>query len=311
MDALKSRLTMAACIVLIACLPSLGQKWAIPKAQNGRYSIALDGQVMHINPAKGGRITSLIMDGEDFLTDSTVNDFNWGSTFWFSPQKDWKWPPSAEIDNQPYEAKVQGSALVLTSRQDRKTGLVVIKEISGNISKQSFIIKYTIRNASDAEQRVAPWEVTRVHTGGTAFFPVGLDKARGGLLHSTEVQQGVFWYVYQKEKLPAKGDRQIYADGSEGWLAQLNGDRLLVKQFPDITLEQTAPEEGEVELFASELSVNGSGYVEIEHQGAYLPIKPGSSVSWTTTWLLRKVPAVVDRSAGSRSLADYVRGIVK
>ncbi|SEJ55607.1 protein of unknown function [Dyadobacter sp. SG02] len=295
----------------MACLPSFGQKRVAPETANGRYSITLNGQVLKIDPAKGARITSLLLDGQDFLTDSTVNDFNWGSTFWLSPQSDWNWPPSSEIDNMPYQAKIQDNAVVLTSLKDRKTGLVVVKEISGNAESQSFNLKFTVINESDREQRVAPWEVTRVHTGGTAFFPKGKDNARGGLLSSTSVSDGIFWYVYQKEKLPVKGDRQIYADGAEGWMAQLNGDRILIKKFPDIAPEQTAPKEGEVELFASEPTADNPGYVEIEHQGAWQMLKPGASFSWTTTWLLRKLPAGIDPSPGSRNLVDYVRKVVK
>lgn len=302
---------MAACYYFVACLPSFGQTRVIPEAVNGKYSIALNGQVLHVDPAKGARITSLRMDGEDFLTDSTVNNFNWGSTFWLSPQSDWNWPPAPEIDNRPYEAKITDNAVVLTSLQDPKTGLVVAKEISGNADNQSFIVKYTVTNRSGSDQRVAPWEVTRVRTGGIAFFPAGKKQARGGLLRSTTVSDGIFWYIYQKDELPVKGDRQIYADGREGWLAQLNGDKILIKKFPDITPEQTAPQEGEIELFSSDITADSRGYVEIEHQGAYQTLKPGTAFSWTTTWFLRKLPAQVDPSSGSRSLVDYVRKVVK
>ncbi len=214
---------MAVCSCLMACLPSFGQMRVVPATANDQYTIALEGQVLKINPAKGARITSLLLEGEDFLTDSTINDFNWGSTFWLSPQSDWNWPPSAEIDNKPYQAKITDNAVILTSLKDPKTGLVVVKEISGNAIDQSFIVKYTIRNESDRDQRAAPWEVTRVHTGGTAFFPTGKGQPRGGLLPSTLADNGIFLVCLSKDKLPVKGDRQIYADGEEGWLAQLNG----------------------------------------------------------------------------------------
>ena len=302
---------MAACSCFVACLPSFGQMRVAPETAHGRYTITLNGQVLKIDPAKGGRITSLTLDGKDFLTDSTINDFNWGSTFWLSPQSDWNWPPSPEIDNKPYHARISDNTVILTSLKDPKTGLVVVKEISANAGNQSFNLKFTVRNDSDRDQRVAPWEVTRVHTGGIAFFPKGKDDARGGLLGSTSVSNGIFWYVYQKEKLPEKGDRQIYADGAEGWLAQLNADRILIKKFPDITPEQTAPKEGEVELFASEVTAANPGYVEIEHQGTYQMLKPGAAFSWVTTWFLRKLPSGIDASPGSRSLVDYVRKVVK
>jgi hypothetical protein len=252
----------------------------------------------------------LKIDGMDFLTDSTINQFNWGSTFWLSPQSDWNWPPSAEIDNRAYTVQLVDHSVVMTSAPDPKTGLVVTKQITGNAQKAAFVIRYTLTNRSEKPQKVAPWEVTRVKPNGIAFFPVGNDQARGGLLTSTVVQDGIFWYRYQTEKLPQKGDRQIYADGSEGWLAQVNGGVLLVKKFPDIAPEATAPKEGEVELFASEVSATNPGYVEIEHQGAYQTVLPGASTVWETTWILRKLPAEVDQRPGSRSLVNFVRKLI-
>ncbi|GLU52154.1 DUF4380 domain-containing protein [Dyadobacter frigoris] len=279
--------------------------------KSGKYFITIENQVMEIDPLLGGRITSLKIDGKDFLTDSTINDFNWGSTFWLSPQSAWNWPPSAEIDNKPYNISVRGNVIRMVSQKDPKTGLRVIKEISGNKKNSSFILKFIITNQSDKNQKVAPWEVTRVKSGGLSFFPIGKDKARGGLLSSTSIKNGIFYYQYQKEKLPVKGDRQIYADGSEGWLAQINDNVILIKKFPDIPLELTAPKEGEVELFASEVTAANPGYVEIEHQGPYLELKPGESSSWETTWFLRKLPFKLKPEIGNAGLIDYARKIVK
>jgi hypothetical protein len=286
-------------------------KTTIRVEMNGKYSISMGDQVLRIDPAKGGRITNLFLNGKDFLTDSTVNSFNWGSTFWFSPQSDWQWPPSAEIDNKPYIVSVAKGIVKMVSRQDPKTGLVVTKEISGDTKNDAFILKYTITNHSDISRKVAPWEVTRVRPNGLALFPVGKDSARGGLLSSTSIENGIFYYQYQKEKLPVKGDRQIYADGSEGWLAQVNGNVILIKKFPDVPLELNAPKEGEVELFASEVTASNAGYVEIEHQGPYLNLAPGASSVWETRWLLRKLPAGTKAKTRDKALVDYIREIVK
>jgi hypothetical protein len=284
---------------------------AIPVEKAGKYKIGVEDQVLEIDPSIGGRITSLRINGENFLTDSTINNFNWGSTFWLSPQSDWNWPPSAEIDNKPYSVSVKNKVVVMTGMQDPKTGLVVTKEISGDKTNGSFNLKFTITNKSGKTQKIASWEVTRVKSGGLSFFPVGKDKARGGLSSSTEIKDGIFYYQYQKEKLPVKGDRQIYADGSEGWLAQVNGNLILIKKFKDIPVELTAPKEGEVELFASEYSGTNPGYVEIEHQGPYEEISPGKSAVWETTWILRRLPAVIKAVPGETTLIDYVRKLVK
>jgi len=302
-------------LLLVSHLPSAAAQsqisQAAPQKKDRRYSIAMENQEMIIDPQKGGRIASLLMDGADFLTDSTANDFNWGSTFWFSPQHDWHWPPAAQIDNLPYQVTVENNAMVMTSAPDPKTGLVVTKTISSESSHEVFVVQYTITNHSAAPRKVAPWEVTRVRPKGLAFFPAGQGAARGGLLPSTRLEHNVYWYTYDTQKLPLKGDRQLYADGSEGWLAQINDRYILIKKFPDISPETTAPEEGEVELYASEVTPANPGYVEIEHQGAYTTLKPGASLTWTCTWIFRKLPAGLQPITGNKALVEYVRKLVR
>jgi hypothetical protein len=297
-------------LISLQCLSQQLPDKAVISEKNGLYAIKVQNQVLEVDPAIGGRITSLKLDGKDFLTGKDVNDFNWGSTFWNSPQSDWNWPPSAELDNKPYSAKVEGDKLIMTSEKDPKTGLVVTKTFSGNIKNGCFTLKYTITNQSDKPQKVAPWEVTRVHTNGIAFFPMGRGEKWGGLLPLTTEKNGICWFTYKESGLPTKGDRQLYTDGAEGWLAELNGDVVLVKKFPDIPLEKNAPKEGEVELYASPVAP-GKSYVEIEHQGAYEELAPGASSNWEVSWFLRKLPAGIKPTAENPALVSYARKLIK
>jgi len=270
---------------------------------------------MEIDPHLGGRITSLIVDGRNFLTDDKVDSLNWGSTFWPSPQSDWNWPPPAAIDNEPYTVSLEEQALKMTSRKS-PAGLVITKLISGDPRGDRFLLDYTITNASEKPLQVAPWEITRVRTEGIAFFPMGAGARRGALLPLVREKDGIVWFVYKADSLPSKGDRQLYCDGSEGWLAQLNGRTILIKQFPDIPLEQAAPKEGEIELYASPLTkgrgpTETRGYVEIEHQGAFTTLAPGASTRWQVTWLVRHIPDTINIHAGSPALVNFVRQLVK
>ena len=63
-----------------------GQNGSILEKIEGRYRIRIQNQFLEIDPSTGGRITSLVLNGQNFLTGRDVNDFNWGSTFWISPQ---------------------------------------------------------------------------------------------------------------------------------------------------------------------------------------------------------------------------------
>jgi hypothetical protein len=283
----------------------------VPVAKNGnRYTIKLQDQYLEMDPMNGGRITALNMGDTKFLTDSTVNVFNWGSTFWPSPQSDWNWPPPEEWDNKPYIADLKNNEVSMVGTKDPKTGLAVTKIFSGDKIKRFYNLKYVITNQSDSVRKVAAWEVTRVHTNGFSFFPLGKGDKRGGLISSTIDKDGICWYTYNHDSIPSKGDTQLYTDGSEGWFAQVNGDMILVKKFPDIALDASAPKEGEVELYANKTDADKS-YVEIEHQGAYEEIKPGQSSTWNMKWYLRKLPVNIKPTAGNPKLIEYVRELVK
>lgn len=291
---------MAGCCIMIhaACL---AQKYELSGGK---------GQAMGVDPAIGGRITYLKLDGVNFLTDSVVNRENWGSTFWPSPQDDWHWPPPAEWDNKPYSVEKDGDKVRMEGQPDPKTGMTVTKIFSADDKKGLYNLEYIITNKSDVVRKVAPWEVTRVHPNGIAFFPMGKDTLRGGLIPQTRIENGICWYTYDQQKIPRRGDTQIYTDGSEGWFAEVNGDVILIKKFPDIPVDAAAPKEGEVELYANKTTPDKS-YVEIEHQGAYVELQPGQSSKWTMQWYLRRLPKGLAPTAGNAKLIAYVRKTIK
>lgn len=273
------------------------------------YTISLPNQEMEIDALSGAKVGSLSFEGQNFLTDSLVHKEYWGSSFWISPETVWDWSV-ADFDKKPYTSRIENGKIILTSPESVKTGLTITKVYSGNRKKNSFLIEYTITNGSAEAKNLAPWEVTRVHTDGIAFFPFGEGKRRGGLLPFTVEKEGVSWYKYRSQDVPIKGDRQLYSDGLEGWLAQVNGQILLIKKFPDIPFEKNGPEEGEVEWYASPVAL-GKSYVEVEHQGPYTKLQPGQSLTWQTEWFLRKLPANIKPEVGNAKLVEYVRKVVR
>ena len=67
-----------------------------------------------------------------------------------------------------------------------------------------------------------------------------------------------------------------------------------------------APMEGDVELYVNDPDVDAERYIELENQAAYGMIAPGSSVTWTVSWYLRKLPAGMAETP-SAALAQFVR----
>jgi hypothetical protein len=292
----------AALIISIGC----NVKKAIPGVHNGIYTIALNNTILEIDPQTGGRITSLKIEGKNFFTGKDVNEKYWGSTLWPSPQKEWGGKPPPELDHQPYTVHVEKNVIKMVSMKDLKFGYIFSKEIYADTKKNSFNIKYTITNKSDSLRKVSAWEVTRVHTNGVAFFPKGPGERWGNMATLAEDKDGITWFVYEEEKIPAK-HQKFFADGSEGWIAQLNEDVLFIKKFSDISAEKAAPGEGEIEVYTN----LEKSYVEIEQQGPYESLQPGESLVWEVKWFLRKVPAAINRQPGSKDLVAYVRTMVK
>lgn len=260
-----------------------------------------------VDAAKAGRIVSFSLAGKNILTaPKNSEDNNWGSTFWPSPQSDWNWPPPVAIDPGPHTARVVGNTLVVESAVDPGLGLCVSKTVSVDAGKGMVTIEYGIANKGSTARKVAPWEISRVATGGLTFFPMGEGKPWKGMqeLLPLDLQDGVAWFA--APTAPAGNDQKVFADGREGWIAHVDGDLLLVKAFTDTTPGQAAPGEAEIELYTDP----GRTYVEVENQGAYVGVEPGKAVRWPVRWFLRKLDSKVKVKPGSSDLLAVVRGLV-
>lgn len=295
-------------VVLMAasCSAQKNSTNILPEKANGIYSFKINTMILQVDPEVGGRIISLQLDGKNFFTGKEVNAANWGSTFWPSPQKAWSNSSLAELDNKPYAATIEKNNLKMVSQKAPGFGFVFTKEISADKKSGSFTLKYTISNRSDIAKKVAPWEVSRVHPDGLAFYPKGTGKTLGNIAPLTEDKNGIKWFTYQRGKITASNNK-FFSDGSEGWVAQVNDDVIFVKKFQDQPEGKAAPSEAEVELYTNA----DKSYVEIEIQGSYEELQPGASLAWEVTWFIRKLPASIKAKSGNMALVDYVRKLIK
>jgi hypothetical protein len=273
----------------MACAGSLSFDQSSPGSVD-RFQLQVHNQVatlrlgnlaLVVDASIGGRITEFSLDGKNaLLSEGKLT----GSTFWTSPQKDWGWPPPAAIDTDPFEIQLHEGKLKLISAIESGLGIRVEKTFGSNIQGNGFEITYTLRNMSDRTIKLAPWEVTRV-SGGFTFYPTG-GKQVSSDLKTTEID-GITWYFYEADKLSAGARIKVLEDGAEGWIANANPETglLFIKAYPDISAFQFAPNEAEIELYASP----SKNYIEIEQQGAYTTIPPSSSLDWTVTWYLQHI----------------------
>lgn len=269
------------------------------------YSIKCKNITFECTAADSGRITLFSFDGRNILTDASVNPFNFGSTFWTSPQKDWEWPPPKEVDSETaWNGVIQNDVITLTGPVCPTLDIQIVKRFSASEHDDAIRLEYEIRNTSANPVRYGHWEISRVNPGGITFYPTGISSFPPTIQSALPTQdiEGITWFHHTEQTVT--GEHKLFADGKDGWIAHLDRELLFIKCFEDITPDAAAPTEAEIEIYAV------PAYVEVEQQGAYLPIEPKCTSSWPVKWYLKKVPSTVSASIGSRSLVNYVREIV-
>lgn len=278
-----------------------------PIDRGATMALEFEGYLFEVSPQVGGRVVTFSYQGVNVLSGSAVNATNYGSTFWTSPQSAWNWPPPTEIDSAAYTATVEENTIVLTGAPNATLGLSVTKRFTPDLARRAIVMDFTIHNHGAAAASAAAWQISRVAGGGLTFFPTGEEVSLPNL--PVTQSEGITWYPHDLATVPAGGDKYI-ADGSEGWLAHVAGDLLLLKAFMDQPAAAKAPGEGEIELYANKAAQAAQAYVEVEPQGPYLSIPPQGSTTWTVTWYLRSLPAELPR-APSAELAAFTRSVLQ
>ena len=264
----------------------------------GLYSLQCGRVKMEINAAKGGKILSLKYDDREMLSQLRWPEA-FGSTFWTSPQKEWNWPPVKEFDKNPYTVEQDGGKLKMTSEVSERLKCRVGKTFTTDEKDGAIVVTYTITNEGSEPRKVAPWEITRVENeGGVIFFDAPVDGIWPAGLMDFKARYGLAWYQTDERN----ENRKVNADG-KGWLAYCSRGLLLVKRFDDLTPEQPAPDEAEVQVYVN----RGKAHIELESQGAYQLLQPKESLSWTVRWYLMPYEG---EAVPSEALAKQVRDIV-
>jgi len=275
----------------------------IQKLDDDKYVVSLQDLSMTVDAAHGGKILSFKLGEQEVIAQNPAaapqpaqeegrprmrwaNPNSYGSTFWTSPQKEWNWPPVPEYDSLPYTAEITDGplkvvdvaipALVLEG-QVSKYGYRIRKTITADPSDMAFVVTYSIINESGEKRSVAPWEITRVPNGGFLEFDAKPEDVTPADLMKVRFDEGLA--ILEVDE--ANENRKINVDG-KGWLDFHDNDLVLTKRFPDITPEQAAPGEAEIQVYINARKT----FVEIEAQGPYTELEPGGKLDWTVRWYL-------------------------
>lgn len=262
------------------------------------WRLAFGPVLFEASAAKGASVTTFSRGGHNVLAD--------GSHFRPSPQKAWTWPPPPEIAMSPYTASVSGNAILMESQTSAQYGLKAKKRFWANAASEVVTIEYTLTNTSSARASWAPWEVSRVNATGLTFFPEGAaiapKPASFGQTIALQSAGGVAWLDYKAAPY-ISGNYIVARDGLEGWSAHAEAGIVFIKSFPDVPAAQIPPEEGELQLWTDSTHV----VLEMENEGAYVPLGAGQSIVWTMRWYLRALPPDVPVAVGSDKLLAFVR----
>lgn len=252
----------------------------IEAMDDSKFLITAGNVQMTINAAEGGKVISYKLGDKEMLSQLRMQN-QYGSTFWTSPQAEWNWPPVTEIDRQAYTGGIQDGELTLKSAVARKVPFSITKKYVPAKNGKSIKITYTITNEGTEARKVAPWEISRVLSSetGLIFFdaPVEQIEAAQGELIPFKGLANASWYNFEE----TRANRKINSDG-KGWLAYASDGMLLIKKFDDITPDQPAPGEAEIQIYVNA----GKTYIELESQGAYKTLEPGEKLDWSVDWVL-------------------------
>lgn len=270
-------------------------------AQDSLFTIRSNNMSITLNSNAGARVISFKVDENELLGSYDIHQQYYGSTLWLSPQG--KWKGNQVLDRAPYSVKKRNrKSFRFKSQRDSVHGFLMEKKVRTG-TDTSFIITYTIKNIASDTQWVAPWEVTRVPTGGLAFFLKGpeapLVKSN---LKIVDIGESI-WYPYDSVKA---GAQKMFSSGSEGWIAYIKDGYIFIKKFPVVTSDKVAPREENVEIYVNP----DRTYVELENQGPYQVLKANGSLTYVVKWYARRLPSKMDTSLGSKDLVKYVRSIV-
>lgn len=280
----------------------------IAKIGDRQYALTISNISMEIDGSSGAKITSFKIGDREAIAGKETHPFFYGSTLWLAPEG--KWKGHGSLDHGLYtEHSKSSETLSLISERDTTRGFQFSKTFAINERDTSISVEYTIKNISDGSQQVAPWEVTRVPTGGLAFMP---KRNTGDLprpnkvypLPPTQDIDGIIWYPYDSD---TSSPQKLFMEGGDGWMAYVKDGVLFVKSFPVVDRDKFAPGESNIELYVNKEKT----YAELENQGAYENLNSNGTLTYEVKWYVRELPSNIRVEEGNQELISFVEKILK
>jgi hypothetical protein len=247
--------------------------------REGPVTITRDQISLTVEPEYGGRITSLTFDGIEVLrTERDSAGFTFGSTAWPSPQSDWKWPPPAALDREPYTLqRLDSNSILLISEEDPQTKLTLQKRF--RLGPESDIgLTYWLTYKGDSTLSVAAWENTRLpYAGRIEFAADSIRERHPGTVVGKDSLRTIHFDEQHTE--PTK----IFANLDTVPAVYYNDGVALEKHTVVTDFYRTAPEQAPLEIYLDPTR----NLVEFELQGDYRKLSYGQTTTLRSKWVLR------------------------
>lgn len=272
--------------------------------------LQLNNLYLGIDLNNGGRIVSFTIDDREILSSKQINKRYYGSTFWLAPEKIWS--SLQPYDNGEFEIKNISDYRIDTREKQNVVRANQIfsmgKSFIVNAEDTSFIIQYSVTNISGRLRGVAPWEVTRVPTGGIIFSKkrMATDAPIPNDMYPLLNIRDSLSYIWYPPDTSTVSAEKAFLNG-DGWIAYVLDDFVFIKQFPVIDIGLSAPDERNIEIYVNKAKT----YIELENQGPYTNLASDESLNYTVRWYARKLPSGIKDYIGSRDLINFVEGILK
>lgn len=269
-----------------------------------RQAMVLEQQLgelaVRYHPETGGRLASLRYAGVDLVLPPGQVPGYYGDTFWPSPQSQWDWPPPPALDAEPYDVIERTEhEISMRSGVDPGSGLRVDKRFV--LAEDTLTCGFAVANDGGRPIAVAPWQVTRAPRAGLLVWAPGETFADDDRLHKQQVDPGC-WYLhtgsprrfgdyraqdgYASLRVDSVAQTSKFFTDARGWVAHIHHRTMFLRQFPDLSLDQMAPQQAELELFFG----LERDYIELENQGTYERLEPGTSLTYQVRWRFGPVP---------------------
>ncbi|WP_116107727.1 DUF4380 domain-containing protein [Lewinella sp. IMCC34191] len=243
-------------------------------------TLTRDSLTIQVDPRLGGRLVSLQYAGQEVLpTTRDSSGFQFGSTAWPAPQADWSWPPPATLDREPYSVqKVEDHSVLLISKQDPKTGLVLQKRY--RLGPNSDIgLTYWLTNKGDSIRSVGAWEVTRLPYGGEFSFYSDSLRVERGSAETVQSQDSLRRITVDDRH---EGKVKVFADLDSIPAVYTHDGIRLEKHTVVSDYYRVAPGQAPLEIYLDQ----EAGFIEFELHGDYRRLGYDETSTLRTKWVV-------------------------